>query len=264
MSRFLRPTSLILLFLAISSVAQAQWLVYELRFKEEAGSVNFSFYTGAYVVAPLKGGAASIVFTTETGGSYYAVSENSLRYYIAANQGVKQAVLSAFTINGTAQAFYSASGYFDSTIDYTEEGVARSGSVATSLAGMLLASDDESIKGPATDGSLGMIGRATMTATLRQDLTQITNGSAITMSDAVKSVVGLLEKYGYHPDVGDVPSESTATAATTPQMREPDDSDVSALFGGQSQQTVAQTSAAPATAEATEPSLLPPAGDGNQ
>ena len=216
MLRQLRPISLVLLFLAVSSVAQAQWLVYELRFKQEAGSVNFSFYTGAYVVAPIKGGAASIVFTTEDGGNYYAVSENSLRYYIAANQGLKQAVLSAFTINGTAQAFYSASGNFNSAVSHTEEGVIRSTSVATEIAGMLLASDDESFQTPASDGSLGMIGRATITGSLRQDLTQIANQSAITMSDAVRSIAGLLEKYNYKPDVGETHGADRPPITTTP------------------------------------------------
>ncbi len=255
MLRYLRPVALAMLFLAASSsVAQAQWLVYELRFKEEAGSVNFSFYSGAYVVAPVKGGAASIVFTTESGGNYYAVSENSLRYYIAANQGEKQAVLSAFTINGTAQAFYSASGSINSTVSYSEDGMSRSSSVASELAGMLLASDDESFQTPASDGSLGMIGRATITGTLRDDLTQIVNQSTMTMGDAVGSVVSLLEKYNYKPDVGDVPSGTTET--TTTESVEQANSDVSALFGSQEEQPVIQDPVEPETAEV--PSLFPP------
>ena len=253
---FLRPVALAMLFLTVSSVAKAQWLVYELRFKEEVGSVNFSFYTGAYVVAPIKGGAASIVFTTEDSGNYYTVSENSLRYYIAANQGEKQAVISAFTINGTAQAYYSASGSFNSSISYTEEGLSRTSSVAGEISGMLLASDDESFQTPASDGSLGMIGRATITGTPRNDLTQIVNKSILTMGDAVGSIVSLLEKYDYKPDVGDVPSGTTET--TTSESVEPANSDVSALFGGQEEQSPAQDPVEPETAEAPTPSLFPP------
>ena len=46
--------------------ARAQWVVYELSFEaDEDSSVNFQFYTGAYVVAPLNGGVASILLTTE-------------------------------------------------------------------------------------------------------------------------------------------------------------------------------------------------------
>ncbi|MBX7210921.1 MAG: hypothetical protein K1X78_21625 [Verrucomicrobiaceae bacterium] len=265
MLRFLRPVFVISSLLALAPAVRAQWAVYELRFSEEAGSVNFSFYSGAYVVVPVKGGAASIVFTTESGGNYYAASENSLRYYAAMNQGVKQAVLSAFTINGTAQAFYSAAGNFDTTVEYTDAGVTRTAGVPASLTGMLLASDDESFKGPASDGSLGMIGRASIKAALRQDLTQITNGSAITMGDAVKVITGLLEKYGYRPDVGDAQEESgaqSAPAASVPSV-EAGGADVTALFGGQSQTTVAAESAVPVSAEVTPPALLPPAGDGN-
>lgn len=258
MPRFLRPPALVMLFFAISCVAQAQWLVYELRFKEEAGSVNFSFYTGAYVVAPVNGGAASIVFTTEDGGSFYAASENSLRYYIAANRGERQAVLSAFTINGTAQAFYSASGGLNSTVSYTEDGAGRTSSVAATLSGMLLASDDESFHTPSSNGSLGMVGRASISATLRDDLTQIVNTSTITMSDAVGSITALLEKYGYKPDVGDVPSGTMGTAPATPaEPVEQPNSDVSALFGGQQEPSPVRMPAEPETA-GTSPSLFPP------
>lgn len=259
MSRLFRHLTFVLLFLTLSSAAKAQWLVYELRFKEEAGSVNFSFYTGAYVVAPIGGGAASVVFTTEDGGNYYAVSQNSLRYYFVSNAGATQAALSALSINGTAQAFYSAAGSFDSSVAYTENGVSRTGSAASQLAGMLLASDDESTKTPAADGSLGMIGRASIAGTLRQDLTQIVNQTAITMNDSVSQIVGLLEKYGYKADEGDVPSGTTSTTTQpTAEVEQPDNSDVSALFGGA--QSSPTTPVAPATAEVIQTTLLPPVG----
>lgn len=262
MFRFSRLVSFLLFFFAAIASARAQWLVYELRFQEEAGSVNFSFYTGAYVVAPLKGGAASIVFTTETGGNFYAAAENSMRYYMAVNKGVQQAVLSAFTINGTAQAFYSASGYLTTTVDYVENGVTRTMSVPSELAGMLLASDDESNNTPAADGSRGMIGRASIKGVLRRDLTDITNQTGFTMHDAMASITTLLEKYNYHPDTGDSAADAgaadTAATTTSTQASTATASDVSALFG--SQQTETPTaSLAPSSAVALEssPSLLP-------
>ncbi len=263
MLRFLRPVTFAILFLAISSVAKAQWLVYELRFRPEAGSVNFSFYTGAYVVAPMKGGPASIVFTTEEGGHFYAVSQNSLRYYMAAGPAGKQAVLSAFTINGTAQAFYSAAGALTTPMSYVENGVSRSTSVAAEIAGLLLASDDESYQSPAADGSLGMIGRATISGTLRPDLTQIANQSAVTMGDAVGSITALLEKYGYTPDVDEPAPDATASPAQTTQTTRTDEgtSDVSALFGAQERQPAIQTVEEAVAAEFIQPSLLPPLGE---
>lgn len=248
MVRLNRVILLVVACLAVCSAAQAQWLVYELRFQEQEGSVNFSFYTGAYVIAPIDGGAASVVFTTENGGAVYAVSENSVRYFIAASGGARKAVLSAVAINGTAQAFYSASGSLNGTVDYLAEGVNRAASVATELDGTLLASDDESeASAPAEDGSLGMIGRATIQGTLRQDLTQIANSESATMSDAVGLIVGLLEKYGYRADTDEVQA---------PQMIEPAvDADISGLFGGQGDEAAA---APQDVEEGPESALLPP------
>lgn len=278
MRRFSRSLSILFFCLAVSSTAlHAQWLVYELQFKEEAGSVNFSFYTGAYVVAPINGGAASVVFTTEEGGNYYAASENSMRYYTAVNQGIRQAVLSAFSINGTAQAFYMAAGALNTSIGYVENGMNRTTTVAASLAGALLASDDESFQTPGADGSRGMIGRASISGVLRHDLTQIVNGAAITMHDAVGSITGLLQQYGYQPDEGEVgapsaagdaiqqPAEQPAETApapavetsAAPQMREPEDDDISALFGGSPNLAAARSLPPPSTADVVDPSLFP-------
>ena len=266
MDRFSRLLFQFILFLALSSAAKAQWLVYELAFQEEAGSVNFSFYTGAYVVAPIDGGAASIVFTTEVGGPAYAVSENSMRYFIAANQGVRQGALSAFSINGTATALYNASGHLDTTVEYTDNGVRRSIRVAGDMTGSLLAADDESFQTPASDGSLGMIGRASIAGALRPDLTDIVNQTSVTMSDAVSGIVALLEKYGYRPDVGDlqeVPSDQTTpmidqgTAPATQSPEEAASNDVSSLFGGHPFQSMVQPSIVRKNEEVIDPSLFP-------
>lgn len=125
---------------------------------------------------------------------------------------------------------------------------------------MFLASDDESTKTPAADGSLGMIGRASIIGALRQDLTQIVNQTAVTMNDSVSQIVGLLEKYNYKADVGDVPSGTTSTSAQpAAEVEQPNNSDVSALFGGSGQSSPASP-VAPSTAEVIQTTLLPPVG----
>jgi hypothetical protein len=266
MDRISRLICQLILFLTLSSAAKAQWLVYELTFQEEAGSVNFSFYSGAYVVAPIDGGAASIVFTTEVGGPAYAVSENSMRYFIAANQGVRQGALSAFSINGTATALYNASGNLDTTVEYIDQGVRRTIRVAGDMTGSLLAADDESFQTPASDGSLGMIGRASIAGALRPDLTDVVNQTSVTMSDAVAGIVALLEKYGYRADVGDlqdVPSEPTtpvmdqSPAPESSAQEEAASNDISSLFGGHPFQSLVQPSLVRKNEEVIDPSLFP-------
>ena len=244
--RTLRQTSLLALaWLLLSIPLHAQWLVYELQFQPDADeSVNFSFYTGGYLIAPIEGGAASIVLTTEDEGSRYAVTENTVRYFSTVNRTGTKAAISATAFNGTAQAFYNASGFLNTTLAYMADGVNRTARVATTLKGRLLAADDESLAGPAEDGSHGMVGSAKITGTLRQDLTAILNAESATMGAAIERVTRLLEQYGYRPDVDDA-------AAGPPEIAAPA-SDLSELFGAQ---PVAPAGGDAGGAEAT---LFPP------
>lgn len=198
-----------LLWLGGSAAARADWLVYELKFAPSPESVNFSFYSGAYLVAPLSGGPASILLTTEEGGRFYARAEGGGKFFVAANDQVRKAVFSALAVQGTSQAFYTASGRLNRSLLLTNaNGLARTWHVAETLEGRLMSADDESSTGPAADGSLGVLGEATLTATLREDLTTIATARFHSLAGATAYLAELLEKYGYAPDEGDVSAES--------------------------------------------------------
>lgn len=182
--------------------ASAQWFIYELRFTPEADSVNFSFYSGAYVIAPAQGGAATIILTTEEAGRFYAVAEESGKFFVAANAQARKAVFSAAALTGTSQAFYSASGYLNRSLLLKGPSGARSWRVAEQITGRLMASDDESERGPAPDGSYGVVGNALITGLLREDLTANATAGFSTQSGVTSYIVELLEKYGYTPDSG--------------------------------------------------------------
>jgi hypothetical protein len=182
--------------------ASAQFLVYELRFTPEAESVNFSFYTGGYIVVPAQGGAATIVLTTEEEGRFYAVAESSGKYFVAANANVRKAVFAAGAVTASSQSFYTASGPMNRSLLLRSEGTERSWRVAESLTGRLMTADDESLSGPAPDGSFGVIGSAVIQATLREDLTGNASAAFKTQNAATAYLVELLEKYGYAPDEG--------------------------------------------------------------
>ena len=185
---------------------QAQWLIYELTFTPEADSVNFSSYKSAYLVAPANGGAATLVLTTDEGGRYYAVADSGAKYFLAANATQRKAAFSALAISGNSQALYTASGHLNrSLLLDTPEGGQKVLRVAETLEGRLLAADDESDKGPANDGSIGMIGSAVITGKLREDLTGIATRHFTSQVLAVSYVVELLDKYGYAPDEGSAP-----------------------------------------------------------
>lgn len=207
-----------LVWLAMTMAASAQWLVYELRFTPEEDSVNFSFYTGAYVLASVHGGAATMILTTEEGGRFYAVSENGAKFFIAANKRTKKAVFSAAALTGSAQAFYSAAGYLNRSLLLDSPSGARSWRVAEELTGRLMASDDEAGLAPAPDGSLGMVGNARIKGKLREDLTANATANYATQAEATRYIIDLLEKYGYVPDKGEEPEpepKPNAEAADT-------------------------------------------------
>lgn len=194
------------LWLAAMTGVQAQWLIYELTFTPEAESVNFASYKSAYLVAPANGGAATLVLTTDEGGRYYAVADSGAKYFLAANATQRKAAFSALAIAGNSQALYTASGHLNrSLLLDTAEGGQTVLRVAETLEGRLLAADDESDRGPASDGSIGMIGSAVITGKLREDLTGIATRHFTSQVLAVSYVVELLEKYGYAPDEGSAP-----------------------------------------------------------
>jgi hypothetical protein len=208
--------ALLCLFGAVS--ASAQWLVYEVKFTPEDDNVNFSFYTGAYLVAPAQGGPASIILTTEEGGRYYAVSEGAGKFFVAANQRKRKAVFSSAAMRGSALAFYTASGHLNRSLLLDSPSGTRSWRVAEFLSGRLMAADDEAGMGPAPDGSFGMVGGALIEAALREDLTANATLAYTTLTGATTYLIELLERYGYNPDSGQSvapPPEPAAQEAGT-------------------------------------------------
>jgi hypothetical protein len=205
----------VLCWLGITT-ASAQWLVYELKLEaEDDESVNFSFYTGAYLIAPAQGGAATVVLTTEEDGHFYAVSEAGGKFFMAANQQKKKAVFSAAALRGSAQAFYTASGDLNRSLLLDSPTGTRSWRVAEWIEGRLMAADDEGGLAPAADGSFGMIGNAKIQGTLREDLTANATLNYTTLTGATTYIIELLEKYGYNLDGGTLPPP--AVGGTEPQ-----------------------------------------------
>lgn len=214
MSRLKQRISLLLVscWLTLSAAAPAAdsgWLVYELKFTPDVvGSVNFHFYTGAYVVTPVVGGPSSLILTTEEGGRVYTIAEKAARVFSAAGPATRKTVLSAVALNGTAQASYLATGEINHTLSLPGEKGLRSYRVAGTLRGTLIASDDDSeVRALPKDGTLGMVGSAIIEGRLREDLTHNASQYA-TQPDAVLYLASLLERYGYL-------AEGSQAAATT-------------------------------------------------
>ena len=206
----LSAAALLCLMLATGAArANSGWLVYELQFTVDAdSSMNFDFYEGAYAVAPVTGGRASLVLTSQTDGRVFAVAPEAARVFAAATLESTRTVLSAVALNGSAQACYAASGEVTQTLNLPSPQGVRAFRVAGELRGHLLASDDDSeIAILPPQGQVGMVGAATVTGKLREDLSYNASQFA-TLAEAVDYVTGLLERYGY---------QAEATLVTTGQ-----------------------------------------------
>lgn len=178
--------------------AEPGWLVYELKFTPDVvGNLNFQFYTGAYIVAPVIGGPSSLILTTEENGRLYTLAPNAARIFTVASPASRKTVLSAVALNGSAQASYLATGEINKTVSLPGTKGIRSFRVAAGLRGTLIANDDDSeARAVSPDGTLGMVGSAIIEGTLREDLTYNASQHA-TQSDALLYLAGLLERYGY-------------------------------------------------------------------
>ncbi|MDB6118992.1 MAG: hypothetical protein JWO08_2773 [Verrucomicrobiaceae bacterium] len=217
--RSCRPLLLLsaLLLVLGSMSASAQWAVYDMRMvADEESSVNFVHYSGVYVVAPLAGGQASLIFTTEADGRNYAVAENAARLFVAGNAGKARAVISAVASSGTSQSMYQASGPLNNTRSYVIRGDKRVAIIASDLYGQLMTSDNEHFAVPAIDGSLGVVGLASFKGFFRKDLSDRADAEAPTMGQAVEIITTLLEKYGYQSESAETQATSTVTASQSP------------------------------------------------
>lgn len=217
------------------AAADGGWLVYELHFTPQVDeNVNFEFYSGAYLIAPVTGGAGSMILTTQEGGAVYAVSDQSVRVFTAANPQVQRTVFAALALNGTAQATYNASGVVDQTVSLPGDKGLSSYQAASVLRGRLIATDDDSeLEALPEDGRIGMIGFALLEGGLRQDLSY--NASQHdTLEKAVLYLTGLLEQYGYTEE-GRQATEGTATPAAADETTQPataDNTDASLFPAG--------------------------------
>ncbi len=217
----------LLLMLAGSMPAFAQWVVYDMRMiSDQEVSVNFAHYSGAYLVAPLGGGAASLILTTEEGGRFYAVAQDAARFFVAGDTTKRRAVFSALAAVGTSQTMYLASGALNNTYSYVNLNEKNIAIVATELTGHLMTADDEQrALLPSLDGSKGVVGEASFKGFFRKDLSDRLNADSPTMDQAVESITGLLEKYGYESELSPRPATTGAEAAQPAPFAQPQGSD---------------------------------------
>ena len=262
-SRFWFLPALLLAVLSVvaSPSARAQWAVYDMRMvADQESSVNFTHYTGAYLIAPLDGGQGSLIFTTEDEGRLYAVAQDVARFFIAGNQTKRRAVLSATADVGSSQSMYMASGALNNTFQYLLRGQRTVAIIASDITGQLMTADDERYATiPAIDGSKGVVGVASLKGFFRKDLSERLCADSPTMDQAVESITTLLEQYGYQSETsghGTAPQAVNTQAAHTVPVA----GSSSASAAAPTTFTPSSTPATPANPSSTIDGSLFPAG----
>ena len=216
-----------LMALTIATGASAQWMVYDVRIQpDEEASVNFNAYTGIYLIAPIEGGAATMVFATENAGRLYAVSRDAGRYFVAANAEKRRGVFSSIVIDGTVHAMYQARGALNSTVSYFVNGQRRATLVPLTMAGTFIASDSETGVVVPESADIGVVGHAALKASFRGDLTRILMDQRDqSQHNATKVISDLLEKYGYRPDTEPLAPQEPAEPTPVPPTETPANQD---------------------------------------
>jgi hypothetical protein len=188
--------------LCMSGILHAQWIVYDLSIKTlDNHSTNFDTYAGAYLIAPVEGGKATLIYLTEKEGRYYTVQPDTARYFMAANLHQRRAGISTAVQNGTSQTMLQLTGDMNVEVDYRVGTEKRKAQVAGALTGILMSSDDESqLTDLPADGSFGVIGMSQITAQYRADLSRLINEKPSTPQVAVNQILALLQRYGYRPE----------------------------------------------------------------
>jgi hypothetical protein len=184
--------------LFVSHTATAQMLVYRLDFETVGETINFTPHQGGFYVAPVNGGAGTLILTRTNGGKKYYTYANFGEMFIALKNKARKAVLTATAANSVSTTTFFAIGDTDQTLDVTTR-FSNEALVATELKGYAVSADSErDIPFSSTNATdIGVAGASYFTCRLDEGLTR---GAIATNNDLQSEVTELtnqLRDLGY-------------------------------------------------------------------
>lgn len=179
--------------------AQAQVVVYRLKFDPVGESINYRPYQMGYYVAPMEGGAGSLVLTQTTGNQrQYFAYESFGELFVAVKGETKKMVLSATAANDVSTTVFYALGTANTNFDVESRNVVGKVKVAGKMTGYAISADSEQdLPFYGTGISAGVAGMSELTAQIDQALTNKAVQQNLEVSAALDAVVDMLVASGH-------------------------------------------------------------------
>jgi hypothetical protein len=211
----MRPPSCLAVFLCalvltgFGSVASAQTsttttssgpvAVFRLSFEQTGDSINYRPYQNGYYVAPIEGGAGSLILTLVTGGQrQYFTYEAFGEVFVAVKGKEKRMVLSATATNEVSTTVFYAIGKTDKELHVESRNATSDVLVAEKMTGYAVSADSEKdlpFNGSGT--SVGVAGASILTARLDETLTNVAIRDNLDTAGEVDAIIAILEGAGY-------------------------------------------------------------------
>jgi hypothetical protein len=208
---------LLFLGLLLAPGAQAQVAVYRLTFEQAGDSINYRPYQNGYYIAPIEGGAGSLILTLVTGNQrQYFTYEGFGEMFVAVKGDNQRMVISATATNDVSTTVFYALGKTEKEIDVESRNAKSKIKVAEKMTGYAVSADSERdlpFSGTSTT-SVGVAGASILTARLDETLTRVAIRDNVELADQVDVIVDLLEAGGH---VDGNPQETGNSGGAAPQ-----------------------------------------------
>jgi hypothetical protein len=173
--------------------------VFRLSFEKTGDSINYRPYQNGYYVAPIEGGAGSLILTLVTAGqrqyfTYPAFGE----MFVAVKGKEKRMVLSATAANTVSTTVFYAIGDTDKELHVESRNSTSDVKVAEKMTGFAVSADSEKdlpFSGSGT--SVGVAGASILTVTLDDTLTNVAIRDSVDTDGEVDVIIAILESAGY-------------------------------------------------------------------
>jgi len=156
-----------------TSAAQGQVVVYRLTFEQLGESINYRPYQNGYYVAPMAGGAGSLVLTQTTGNQrQYFAYEGFGELFVAVKGETQKMVLSATATNDVSTTVFYALGTANKDFEVESRNLSGKVKVAEKMTGYAVSADSEQdLPFFGTGMSVGVAGASLLTAKVDQAFT---------------------------------------------------------------------------------------------
>ena len=173
--------------------------VWRLTFQQTGDSINYRPYQGGFYVAPVEGGAGTLILTLVTGNlkqyfTYTAFGD----VFVAVKGQTRKMVLSATAASSVSTTCFYAIGTADTDIPTDSRNVIGKVLIASKMTGYAVSADSEQdLPFSGSSGNVGVAGASILTVKLDETLTHSANKDNSSVADEITALQAILAKAGY-------------------------------------------------------------------